>query len=258
MSSSTTGAQPAQRSRIGLLLSAAFGFSTYIVTVAVILHTVAFLHAGPPAPGGSAAGSNSNARFPALVVDCGLLILFAVQHSAMATQWFKTRVLARICPNIVERSVYVLASSVCLEVVLLNWRFGSMVWDVSPHLRLPLDLAHILGWILIFSAAVQVDYLELLGLLQIRYAFINRDAPIVYRSQRVQALYRHMRHPMLIGALLVLLSTPVMTTDRLLLVVGFAAYEMAASRLDHRDVEYVRQQLLKQKRKLLDEAQEEQ
>ena len=67
----------------------------------------------------------------ALLVDLGLLALFAVQHSVMARPAFK-RVITRILPATIERSTYVLASSAALLFLFWQWKpLGGIVWSVQ-------------------------------------------------------------------------------------------------------------------------------
>lgn len=60
-----------------------------------------------------------------------MVALFAVQHSVMArpalTRWW-----TRLIPNTIERSTYVLLSSLVLFLMFWQWRMmPTVIWDVS-------------------------------------------------------------------------------------------------------------------------------
>ena len=106
-----------------------YGIVCYAVFIATLLYAIGFLgNVGVPksidsGPEGSTA--------TALALDSALLALFALQHSIMARPWFK-RAWTRIVPEPVERSTYVLFSSVALLLMFWQWRpIGGIIWKID-------------------------------------------------------------------------------------------------------------------------------
>src|SRR5258707_15676735 len=73
----------------------------------------------------------------ALAIDLALLGVFAVQHSGMARPAFK-RWWTRIVPEAVERSTYVLLSSLALIAVYAYWEpIDGVIWRLREgHARI--------------------------------------------------------------------------------------------------------------------------
>src|ERR1041385_4425627 len=70
----------------------------------------------------------------AVLINAGLLALFAVQHSVMARPFFK-RWITRYIPESAERSTYTLAASLALTLVFWFWRpMGGLLWQVENPL----------------------------------------------------------------------------------------------------------------------------
>src|SRR5262249_30654116 len=136
----------------------------------------------------------------AALVDTLLLLLFAVPHSVMARPAFK-RWWTRFVPPPVERSTYVLVSSLALALLFWLWRpIPGLVWDVTrPVVRWLLAAVFWLGWVVVLVSTFLIDHFDLFGLRQVYlYASGREYSPPAFKTT---GLYRHVRHPLMTGFL---------------------------------------------------------
>src|ERR1700730_403629 len=106
-----------------------YGSLSYLIFLGTFLYAIGFIgNFGVPR---TLDGAASGPRAISLAIDIGLLALFAVQHSLMARKWFKDW-WTRIVPSALERSTYVLFSSLALILLFWQWRpLGGLVWSVQ-------------------------------------------------------------------------------------------------------------------------------
>ena len=145
--------------------------------------------------------SPAGAALPeALAINLALLGLFAVQHSVMARAGFKN-VWTRIVPRSVERSTYVLISSLLLALICWKWQaMPAVVWDVSaPALKVILLALSALGWLLLLFSTFIINHFDLFGLRQVYLAW--RGKPYTELDFHVRLFYRLVRHPLMFGFL---------------------------------------------------------
>jgi methanethiol S-methyltransferase len=171
----------------------------------------------------------------ALLIDLGLLSLFALQHSIMARPAFKS-LLTRIVPAQAERSTYVLASSLALLLLFWKWRpLGGTVWEVQNSLGASLFYAaYAFGWALVLLATVVINHFDLFGLRQVWLHLQGRPQSALKFATPL--LYRVVRHPLYVGWITVFWCTPVMTVTHLFFALTTTAYILVAIQFEERDL----------------------
>src|SRR5262249_51405355 len=137
----------------------------------------------------------------AFLIDLVLLGLFAVQHSVMARPAFK-HWWTRYIPWPIERSTYVLLAS--LLQLLLYWQWLPVrgdIWNAgNPIEQWMLFGLYCFGWLLVFFSTFFINHFDLFGLRQVYLHWQAR--PYTDMPFRTPALYKWVRHPMMVGLLL--------------------------------------------------------
>lgn len=218
------------------MLALLYGVACYALFLATFLYAIAFVAgAGAIVPKHIDNGPAGSAGL-AIAIDLLLLGAFALQHSGMARPAFK-RWWTRIVPAPIERSTYVLLSSLALVALFWFWRpLPAVVWSVeSPTAALALQVFSGVGWLLVLIGTFLIDHFELFGLRQVWLHHRQRTAP--EGPFVVRALYRIVRHPIMLGFLIAFWATPVMTVGHLLFAVVTTAYILVAVKyLEERDL----------------------
>jgi methanethiol S-methyltransferase len=211
----------------------AYGAVSYVIFFLTFLYAIGFLgNIGVPK------SLDSPATDPwtvALMVNVGLLSLFAVQHSVMARQGFK-RLITRVIPPAAERSTYVLASSLALILLFWQWRpLGGVIWDVQNEAaRAVLYGGFAFGWALVLFSTIVINHFDLFGLRQTWREF--RGQPQAALRFVTPMLYRMVRHPLYVGWLFAFWSTPTMTVTHLLFAAIATGYILVAIQFEERDL----------------------
>ena len=218
---------------MGRIITLIYGVGSYAAFFLTFLYAVGFvgnvmvpksLDSGPIGPLGTA-----------ILVDMGLLALFALQHSVMARPAFK-RLLTIVVAPAAERSTYVLASSLALMLLFWQWQpLGGVVWEVEqPVGRALLYAGFAAGWTLVLVTTFVINHFDLFGLRQTWRHFQGlRQEPLRFVTP---FLYRIVRHPLYVGWLLAFWSTPTMSFTHLVFAAVTTAYILVAIQLEERDL----------------------
>lgn len=212
----------------------AYGLACYAMFLGVFVYAIGFIgNFGTPT---TLDAPQQGSLAVALLLNCLLLTVFAVQHSGMARPTFK-RWWTRFVPNPIERSTYVLFTNVAMILMFWLWQpmGGIVVWHLENSVaRAAVYVLFAGGWILVLYATFLINHFGLFGVRQVWLYFTG--SPYTQLEFRTPSLYRHVRHPLYVGWLTVFWMAPTMTFAHLLFAAITTEYILAAIQLEERNL----------------------
>jgi methanethiol S-methyltransferase len=218
---------------MGKLIALLYGLVAYLLFAVSIVYAVGFItglvvpktiDSGPAGP-----------PLPAVIINLLLMGLFAVQHSVMARPQFK-KWWTQFVPKTIERSTFVLFSSLTLLLLFWQWQpIPAVVWQVDNPLVADFLLGlSLFGWVLVFISTFLINHFELFGLHQVANNLVGKPMPAV--RFKTPLLYNVVRHPIYLGFIIFFWATPVMTTGHLLFAAVTTAYIFVGIALEENDL----------------------
>jgi protein-S-isoprenylcysteine O-methyltransferase Ste14 len=210
-----------------------YGVAVYAFFFATFTYAIGF--AGNLLVPRSLDGVQTMGTIEAVLINLGLLSIFAVQHSLMARKSFK-KWWTRIVPQAVERSTYVLFASVALAGLCWHWQpIEGTVWQLEhPAAVLTVWVVFWAGWGVLLLATFLINHFELFGLRQVWSRMTGK--PIPTTAFRTPGLYKHVRHPIYLGFVMGFWATPHMTFGHLLFAGAATAYILVGIWFEERDL----------------------
>jgi len=218
---------------MGPFIAFLYGIASYLVFFVTFLYAVGFV-TGVIVPKTIDTGVLVPAS-QAFTVDLLLMSVFAIQHSVMARRQFK-QWWTKFVPKSVERSTYVLFSSLALILLCAMWRpMPTVIWRLDdPLLRMAITALSFTGFLIVLSSTFLINHFELFGLRQVTKNLSGGAMPAP--QFRTPLYYKFVRHPLYLGFIIAFWAAPVMTVGHLLFAAVTSAYIVVGILLEERDL----------------------
>ncbi len=205
----------------------------YIMFLGTFIYTIGFI-GNIFVPKSIDSGFEQNLGM-SLLINSFLLGLFATQHSVMARPRFKEK-WTKIVPETIERSTYVLATNLCLILIFYKWiPMKGIVWKVqSPLLVNMIWGIFAIGVFIVLLSTFMINHFSLLGLKQTFNSLNNKETPSL--EFKKTGLYKLCRHPIMLGMIITIVVTPVMTVGHLFFAIICVGYIFIALIFEERDL----------------------
>jgi methanethiol S-methyltransferase len=213
-----------------------YGVTAYIIFLISFLYAVGFL--GDFIVPKTINSGKETSFMQALLVDIFLLSIFAIQHSTMARPAFK-KWFTRIINPAIERSTYVLLSSLALLLMYWQWQpLPSVIWQVQNKIIVFILMGiYFFGWLVVLLSTFIINHFELFGLKQVFENFKNRPRKQQPMTLTTNFFYNLVRHPLMLGFLIAFWATPLMTVGHLLFSITTTLYILIAVKfLEEKDL----------------------
>lgn len=214
------------------LITYIYTFFCYFLTTIVLLYFVGF-YQNVFVPKQISAEASTGINGLDVIRNFSLILLFGLQHSIMARNWFK-KWWKEIIPASVERVTYLLFSSIILGIIILFWQpINVVIWDFRGS-----------------ASAVFINGLSILGLGIIGVSILSLNAVDFSGWRQVQAfandrgesklqtplLYKFVRHPIYFGFLISFWATPYLTLGHFFFAFLMSAYIYVGAALEERNL----------------------
>jgi protein-S-isoprenylcysteine O-methyltransferase Ste14 len=213
------------------IASLVYGVGAYLLFLGAFLYLIAFATNVAP---NSVSGTPSLPPLLAALIDVELIALFGLQHSIMARPGFKNW-WTRFVPPHLERSTFVWLAAALVIVIVQLWQpIEGDLWNVTGGGMIALYTISLLGWLSVPATSFLTDHFELFGLRQVFEYALERPASKPEFKER--ALYKKVRHPMMLAFLFAFWAAPHMTAGHLLFAGLMTSYILAGIYFEERDL----------------------